>query len=292
MLKVISTSRNRLFSFLSLVAFFSAGYFYLNYRRQSNISIGSTKINSAAGDEQDFSLDNLQVSGSEIRFAGKLLETPETLPYIFLEKYLKLDDNAKYTHSILDDQKSKDKFLRVDKLVYDAASFSSRVTAFYLYNPNSGEYKRVLRSTEEQNQARYPETEIISQDPLTVRFYYDVSRPLECYGDSCRSFWADHYRWDADKGKFVEANAEFSNFYGNLLKDYDRLNAEGCFFGNVEEKQLSTLERVYNSSNANYCIDTTGAELNKRDDLNKFFEYKKKFSEIVNDSQSNTGAIF
>lgn len=280
-LKTVYVVRKRIFPLFVLVAFFVAGYFYLNYWRQSNVSIGFTKINSAAGDEQDFSPDNLQVSGSEIRFSGKLLETSRSLPYIFLEEYLKLDDNAKYTHSIFDDQRSGNQFLRVDKLVFDAGSYSSRVTAFYLFSPKNGEYKRVLQSSKEQNEARYPETEIISQDPLMVRFYYDVSRPLGCYGDGCRSYWADHFRWDSGQEKFVEINGEFIDFYKDLLKKYETMNTFGCDFGNAAGGQLKSLEEVYNSSEINYCIDTTELKLNKRADLNNFFEYKKRVAELA-----------
>lgn len=247
--------------FLALISFFATGYFYSNFRKSFDT--------------------NLQASNNEIRFAGKLLETPETLPYMFLEEYLKLDDNAKYTHSIFDDQRSGNQFLRVDKLVFDVGSYSSRVTVFYLFNPKSEEYKRVLQSSKEQNEARYPETEIISQDPLTVRFYYDVSRPLGCYGDGCRSYWADHFRWDSGQEKFVEVNNEFSDFYKDLLTDYEKLNTAGCDLGDSEEKQLTALENVFKSNKANYCIDTTGPKVNKREDLNKFFEYKKRVAELA-----------
>ena len=116
-----------------------------------------------AKSEPDISARNLQVSANEIRFAGKLLETPETLPYMF-------DDNAKYIYSILGSYDSENQFLRLDKLVSQVGEYFNNVTAFYLYNTQGQEYKRILQSTEEQNQARYPETEIISQFPLTVRF--------------------------------------------------------------------------------------------------------------------------
>lgn len=232
--------------------------------------------------------NNLIVSDNEIRFAGKLLESPESLPYIFLEAGLELGGNSKYTYSILDRQNSENQLLRVDKLVLDAGSFSSRVTAFYLYNQNSGEYKRVLQSTKDQNKARYPETEIVFRNPLTVRFYYDVSRPLGCYGQDCRSYWADHYRWDSGQGKFVEIDREFIDFYRDLLKKYEAMNASGCDLGNAERKQLEILEELYISSETNYCIDTTGPEVNKREDLNRFFEYREKISKLVESNVCNT----
>ena len=229
--------------------------------------------------EPDVSGGDLRVTNNEISFAGKLLDTSETLPYLFLEDELSLDKNAKYTYSELGGQKQEKRLLRIDKLVFDANSYSSRVTAFYLYNPANGNYKRVLQSTKEQNEARYPETEIISQDPLTVRFYYDISRPLGCYGDGCRSYWTDHFRWDSGQEKFVEVNNEFSDFYKDLLKDYEKLNSAGCDLGNFEQKQLITLEKVFNSSKTNYCIDSTGPVVNKREELNKFFEFKGRTSE-------------
>lgn len=171
--------------------------------------------------------------------------------------------------------------MRIDKLVLDAGSYSSRVTAFYLFDHKSEEYKRVLQSTKEQNEARYPETEIISQAPLTVRFHYDVSRPLGCYGDGCRSYWADHFSWDFEQEKFVEVNNEFSDFYKDLLKDYEKLNIKGCDLGDFEQKHLTTLEKVFKSSKTNYCVDANGLEVNKREDLNKFIEYKEKLSDSV-----------
>ena len=171
-----------------------------------------------AKSEPDISARNLQVSANEIRFAGKLLETSKTLPYLFLEDKLSLDKNAKYTYSELGGQKQEKRLLRIDKLVFDANSYSSRVTAFYLYNPANGNYERVLQSTKEQNEARYPETEIIFQDPLTVRFYYDISRPLGCYGDGCRSYWAEYFRWDSRQEKFVEVNNEFSDVSVSVIK--------------------------------------------------------------------------
>lgn len=230
--------------------------------------------------------NNLIVSDKEIRFAGKMLESPESLPYIFLEAGLELGGNSKYTYSILDSQNSENQLLRVDKLVLDAGSFSNRVTAFYLYDPSSGEYKRVLQSTKEQNQARYPETEIISQDPLTVRFYYDVSRPLGCYGQDCRSYWADHYRWDSGQEKFVEVDAEFVDFYKDLLTQYEKMNDSGCDLGDVEQKRLSTLRDVFKSTITNYCIDTTNSKMNKREELDKFFRYRDMVEELVEEDKT------
>ena len=235
--------------------------------------------------------EDLVVAKDEIKYQGKLIETWETLPYLFLEEGLTIGDNVKYAYSVLDNKNSENKLLRIDKLVYDAAHYSNRVTVFYLYNYEKKEYKRVLQSTREQNEARFPETEIISQDPLTVRFYYDISRPLGCYGDGCRSYWAEYFRWDSDQEKFAEVNGKFVDFYKDLLKKYETINVSGCDLGDIEEKQLKTLEEVYNSSETNYCIDTIGTGVNKREDLNKFFEYKKRLLNLVNNNQSNTESV-
>jgi hypothetical protein len=224
----------------------------------------------------------LEVSNNEIKFLGNVLETRQTLPYLFLEKYLKLNDNALYTYSIIDDLSSGMQFLRLDKMVQNKGGYGNAVTGLYTWDFNKRAYVRVLVTDAKQNSAEYPQTEILTQNPLTIRFYYDIARPLECYGPGCRSFWADHYRWDNRKNKFILVNSEYKDFYQNLYKEYKRMDEEGCALGDSENIGLKTLRSLYDYNKTIYCSSLRGGSASSsREELNRFIETMRKIEKII-----------
>jgi len=172
---------------------------------------------------------------------------------------------------MLDILQSNQEFIRIDKKVIQAGTaWFDNVTAFYTFDSRSNKYKRVLESNEEQNQARFPQTTLISNDPFTIKFYYDISRPNQCYGPDCRSYWANFYRWDNKKNEFKLVNGEYKSFYQDLYKQYEEMNKKGCSLEDIENKGLTTFEDIYKSNNTNYCKGST------REELNKFINYKNR----------------
>jgi len=219
---------------------------------------------------------SLRITSNEIRYKNYLLESKESLPRLFIQSPLILNTNAKYSYSIFNNLDSGTEFIRVDKkIIQTGTAWFDNITAFYTYDKQTNQYKRVLVSSKEQNNARFPQTNIINPDNLTVKFYYDVSRPNQCYGYDCLSFWADFYRWDNNKNEFIQVNQEHKSFYQDLYKQYEEMNKKGCSLEDVESKGLITFEDVYKSNNTNCCKGSTRAE------LNKFFETKDKISKLI-----------
>lgn len=215
--------------------------------------------------------------GNTLKFGNDVLATKETVPHLFIEESYKKGGNALFTYGFVDDVASNTQLLRVDKMVVQYGNhWSNNATAFYRYNFERQQYDLVLVSSKEQNQARFPQTEIVSQNPLTVKFYYDVAKPQACYGPDCRAYWVEHYRYDSKEGKFVSANGGYKESYQTLLSDYENLNKSGCDLGSFEQKVGITLEEVYNHSKTDYCSKSS------RDELEKFMLFKQRVADIAN----------
>lgn len=219
--------------------------------------------------KSDRSSSLIGISDSEIKFHDNLLETKKSLSRLFIQTPLELNNNAKYTYTVLGDLQFNQEFIRIDKKVLQTGSvWFDNVSAFYTLDSQTHKYKRVLASSEKQNDARFPHTQLINLDPLTVKFYYDISRPNSCYGYECRSYWADFYKWDNKTMQFEQANGEYIEFFQGLAKQYEVLDEEGCNLGDIEGMGLSTLRGVFESDKSNYCKGSS------REELNRFFEVK------------------
>ncbi len=215
------------------------------------------------------------VTDNQIKFNNQTLETKQSLARLFIQKPLEKDVNAKYYYSVFNDLKSNQEFVRVDKKVIQTGTvWFDNVSAFYIYDSANGQYKKVLVSSEKQNNARFPQTQIVNPDELTVKFYYDISRPDQCYGFDCRAYRGDFYKWDDKKSEFELVNKNYQSFYTELLKQYDRMDSKGCVLGDIENRGLKTLEAIYEFNKSDYCQGSS------REELNKFFQTKNEIEEI------------
>jgi len=215
--------------------------------------------------------ETIQVTLDTVKYRGQTIETAQSLPRLFIKTPLELNTNAKYKYSVFGDSLTNREFIRIDKQVIQTGTvWFDNVSAFYGYDKQTGQYKRLLVSSEEQNRARFPQTQIVNPDNLTIKFFYDISRPNSCYGYDCRAYWADFYRWDSKTSQFLQVNDEYKEFYQDLAKKYETLNQKGCAFGDVYDKGRRTLEEVYQRSSTNHCMESTRAE------LNAFMSYKLK----------------
>lgn len=217
------------------------------------------------------SRDTLVVTLDTVKYRGQSIETAQSLPRLFIKAPLELNSNAKYTYSVFGDTLTGNEFVRVDKqVIQTGAVWFDNVSAFYGYDEQAGQYKRLLVSSEEQNKARFPQTQIVNPDNLTIKFFFDVSRPDSCYAYDCRAYWADFYRWDSKTSQFVQVNNEYKEFYDGLAKQYESINKKGCAFGDVFDKGRRSLEEVYQRSSTNHCMEST------RSELNAFMKYRLK----------------
>lgn len=208
-------------------------------------------------------------SKTEVWYRGEVVETKQSLPKLFIQPPLELNNNAKYTYTVLGDSLSNQEFIRIDKkVVQTGETWFDNVSAFYTFDSQTRKYKRVLASSEKQNDARFPQTQIIDPNLLTVKFYYDISRPNSCYGYECRSYWADFYKWDSKTSQFKQVNSEYRDFYLQLANQYEEMNKKGCDLGDNKGVGLSTLSDVFKSDKFNYCKGSS------REELNRFFELK------------------
>lgn len=215
--------------------------------------------------------ETIQVTLDTVKYRGQSIETVQSLPRLFIKAPLELNTNAKYKYSVFGDSLTNREVIRIDKQVIQTGTvWFDNVSAFYGYDEQTGQYKRLLVSSEEQNRARFPQTLIVNPDNLTIKFFYDVSRLNSCYGYDCRAYWADFYRWDSKTSQFVQVNDEYKEFYDDLAKQYESLNQKGCAFGDVYDKGKRTLEEVYKRSSTNYCKEST------RSELDAFMKYKNK----------------
>jgi hypothetical protein len=210
-------------------------------------------------------------SNGKVELKGTVIETKNSLPRLFIQAPLELNSNAKYTYSVFGDSLTNREFVRIDKQVIQTGTvWFDNVSAFYGYDVQTGQYKRLLVSSEEQNRARFPQTLIVNPDNLTIKFFYDVSRPDSCYAYDCRAYWADFYRWDSKTSQFVQVNDEYKEFYQELARQYESFNKKGCAFGDVFDKGRRSLEEVYQRSSTNHCMEST------RSELDAFMKYKNK----------------
>lgn len=219
----------------------------------------------------------IKITENEILFNNHLLDTQKTLPRLFIQPPLELNKNAKYSYLIFNDLDSGTEFIRIDKkIIQYGTSWFDNVTVFYTYNSQTNGYRRVLVSSEEQNNARFPKTEIISQTsfPLTIKFYYDISKPHQCDGPACRSYWTDFYRWDNKKKEFKLINQEYQSFYQDLKQQYEEIDKKGCDLGDNENTGLKTFSEIYEYNKTNHCKNST------REELNKFIQVKNKIIEL------------
>lgn len=217
----------------------------------------------------------LSDDGATLRFMGFALAAKDDLPDLFIEDSLVGDYNIFHTYSFINDFGYNTQFLRVDKMVIQyGQSWFNKATVLFRFNFEEQRYDPVLVSSSEQDAARFPQTEIISQDPLILRFYYDVARPFACYGPDCRVYWADHYRYDREKKEFISVNNEYREFFQELLNDYDDHNRSGCDSELIEGDDGLSLEDVYGSL-TNYCRNSN------REELEKFMSYWQMVKDII-----------
>lgn len=220
--------------------------------------------------------ETLQVTLDTVKYKGQPIETVQSLPRLFIKAPLELNTNAKYTYSVFGDSLTNREFVRIDKQVIQTGTvWFDNVSAFYGYDKQTSQYKRLLVSSEEQDKARFPQTQIVNPDNLTIKFFYDVSRPDSCYAYDCRAYWADFYLWDSKTSQFVQVNDEYKEFYQDLAKQYEKIDKRGCTLGDDYDKGRHTLEEVYSSDNSNHCNGSERAE------LSRFMQYKLKVNELI-----------
>lgn len=212
-----------------------------------------------------------------LNFGKSITLTKKEYPQLF-NSFAYKDTTQYYTSSLINystpntDMTGSGQVLRLDRIVWAPALYTEGASLFYVGN---GVF---LVSPQEQAEARFPDTDIVSTSPLTIRFHYDVSQPAFCYGYDCRGYWADFYEWNTEKGQFINVNTKYKSYFRDLLAEYENLNLNGCdthYVYDIEQVGVKTLEALYKSSKTNYCKNSS------RDDLNRFIKDMAKVKELT-----------
>jgi hypothetical protein len=226
---------------------------------------------------------SLEVFDKKITFEGLELETDKTYPSLMDSSDPDLD--TRYSYSIVNDFASSAQLLRVDEMYLDTDTnkYDTNESLFYYYDAKKIKYIRVFPISKQQNKLNDTSyslhTEIISQNPLTIRLIYAVSDPIgdwtECSNKSCYAYWGDYYRWDNTGKKFILVNNQYLDFYLSLYKDYQTMSNSACPLGDKEEKKLPNLIDIYNVNSTDYCNKSS------RKDLDNFFRNQQMVQSLI-----------
>jgi len=262
---------------LFLIIILIIGYYFTNKRLpllKINESVDAT---TSPTETKKRASSPLKVGKTAIIFGERVIATKEKQPHLFFNDFNGDEESRFYTYTYVDDLLNEGgtgalfgfspltQFVRIDKMQLHLNVYAYEASIFYESSSNS-----ILFSPEKQNNARYPVTIIVSQAPLTVRFIYDIVKPLECYGITCRLMWSDFYRWNGVEKKFEKVNKDYKEDFESIYIDWKGLNEAGC----MKYKNM-TLEQVHALNDAAHCDGST------REDLDTFIKLKQDILDII-----------
>jgi len=269
--------KKRKFIFFFFIIFLIIVVYFINKSFPITQSGKSANAPTSKQEATKEKISPFKVGKSIIIFGERVIATKEKQPYLFFHDFNGDGENRFYTYSYVDDLLNEGgssplfgftpitQFIRIDKMNLHLNTYAYESTIFY--EPQSG---AVLFSPEKQNSARYPVTMIESQAPLTIRFIYDITRPIDCYGITCRLMWSDFFKWNGTEKKFNKVNSEYKGDYESIYTNWMTLNEEGCI-----KYENMTLEQVHALNDTAHCEGST------REDLDTFIELKQDILDIV-----------